>query len=342
MKTIYLLPIVSGVMLAMQSAHAVEFKLSGQVSRMVVAPDDASGNEIQHQDIGWSGTRFRFTGEQDLGNGTKVGFRLEQQLQSNPSFLSDGAGQVDGGNDDFIDNRYQDIFWQGGFGKIAIGKGDGASNGATEADLSGTVLSSSSNHQDNWGNYLLTTDGEGGGVTWDSIFTMNDGLSRVNRLRYDTPSFNGVGFAVSTGQGGSVELGAKYKATVGGANVDARVFFADAKDFAADAEIMGLSGSVLLGNGLNLTVAYSDRDNSITPDQEASTIKLGYKFGIHAMAIDYGLGETGDVEAETMGLTYSIIPVSGVEAFATVRQLDSDLNGADAIDIVAFGSRIRF
>ena len=43
-------------------AHAIEFKASGQVSRMIVAPDDAVGDEIQFQDIGFSGSRFRFTG----------------------------------------------------------------------------------------------------------------------------------------------------------------------------------------------------------------------------------------------------------------------------------------
>ncbi len=343
MKLAHLLPVLSGVLLATQSVHAVEFKLSGQVSRMVVAPDDASGDEIQHQDIGWSGSRYRFTGEQNLSNGSTVGFRLEQQLQSNPSFTASGAGQVDGGNDDFIDNRYQDIFWQGGFGKIALGKGDGASNGATEADLSGTVLSSSSNHQDNWGNYLLTSDGAGGGVTWDSLFTMHDGLSRVNRVRYDTPTFNGIGLAISSGQGGSIEYSAKYAASYAAAKVDFRAFFADAQDFAADAEIAGFSGSVLMDSGLNLTLAYSDRDNSITPDQEATTVKLGYKTGAHAVAVDYGLGETGGIEADTFGLTYSIQPAAGVEVFATYRELDSsDLVGAESIDLFALGSRVRF
>ncbi len=343
MKLVRLLPVLSGILLASQSVHAVEFKLSGQVSRMVVAPDDATGDEIQHQDIGWSGTRFRFTGEQNLNNGTTVGFRLEQQLQSNPSFTATGAGQVDGGNDDFTDNRYQDIFWQGGFGKIALGKGDGASNGATEADLSGTALSSSSNHQDNWGNYFLTSDGAGGGATWDSLFTMNDGLSRVNRVRYDTPTVNGIGLAISSGQGGSIEYGAKFVGNFAAAKVDFRAFFADAQDFAADAEIAGFSASVLINSGLNLTVAYSDRDNSITPDQEATTVKLGYKTGPHAVAVDYGLGETGDIEADTFGLTYSMQPATGVEVFVTYRELDStDLIGAESIDIFALGSRVKF
>lgn len=334
---------VLGCMVAAGPATAFEVALSGQVSRMAVLPDDAEGDEVQFQDIGWSGTRFRFIGNQDLNGGYKIGFRLEQQFQSNPSFTSAGGGQTDGGNDDFLDNRYQDIFFSGNFGKIALGKGDGASNGATEADLSGTVLSSSSNHQDNWGNYRVTAGTDTApGITWDSIFVMNDGLSRVNRVRYDTPSYSGITAAVSLGQGGSTELGLTYKGEMAGTKFDARGFFADAADFADDAEILGFSASVLHTSGVNLTVAYADRDNGTGADQEATTVKLGYKTGIHAVAIDYGDGETGDVAADTVGLTYAVTPAKGWELFATYRMLDTDLAGAESVDLLAAGSRVRF
>ena len=129
---------------------------------------------MQHQDIDWSGSRYRFTGEQALGNGTKAGFRLEQQLQK------------------------------------------------------------------------------------------NDGRSRVNRVRYDRPSFGGFSLAASSRQGGSIELAAKYKADLGLAIIDSRALFADAKDFAADAEFMGMSGSVLFNNGFNITAAYSDTSSGFT------------------------------------------------------------------------------
>ena len=48
------------------SAEAFDVTASGQVSRMAVAPDDAEGDEVQFQDIGFSGSRFRFTGTQPL------------------------------------------------------------------------------------------------------------------------------------------------------------------------------------------------------------------------------------------------------------------------------------
>lgn len=335
---------ISSLLLA-GNAQAIDVKLSGQVSRMIVAPNDASGDTIQHQDIGWSGSRFRITGEEKLDNGYTAGFRLEQQLQSNPSFGSAGAGQVNGGNDDFIDNRYQDIYVKGSFGKVSVGKGDGAANGGTEEDLSGTILSSSSNHQDNWGNYIIVAgDDPADNVTWDSIFTMNDGISRVNRLRYDTPSFGGVSFSASMDQGDAYEIAARYKGNFSGTKLQATAFYVDTQDFANDAEVLGMSASVLLSGGLNATIAYSDLDNpgNQSPDQNAGTIKLGYKIGVHAVSVDYGLGELGDTEADTVGLSYARTFGKSIEAFATYRQLDSDLFNAEAVDIVATGARIKF
>ena len=71
-------------------------------------------------------------------------------------------------------------------------------------------------------------------------------------------------------------------------------------------------------------------------------MKLGYKTGIHAFTVDVGQGETGDNEADTVGVTYSITPAKGFEVFSTYRQLDSDLSGAESVDLIAFGSRVKF
>lgn len=344
-QAIYVCTVVLCSVALISNANAVEFKFSGQVSRMVVAPDDATGDEIQHQDIGWSGSRFRITGEEVLDSGSTVGFRLEQQLQSNPSFASSGADQTNGGNDDFIDNRHQEVYIKGGFGKVTMGKGDGAANGGTENDLSGTALSSSSNHQDNWGNYVIvagpTPDDN---ITWDSIFTMNDGISRVNRLRYDSPSFSGFVVSASLDQGNAYEIAARYNGTLGGLKISSAIFYVDANEFADDAEVIGLSASVLMGNGFNATVALSDRDNDndVGPDQDAFTIKLGYKIGIHAFAVDYGLGERGSDEADTFGLTYATNLSTSIESFVTIRQLDSDLPNSDSVSIGAIGARVKF
>jgi len=336
---IAMIAIASSMILA-PTAQAFEAKLSGQVSRMVVAPDDAVGDEIQHQDIGWSGSRFRFTGSEEADNGLTWGFRFEIQARNNAAG-SDG-GQL-GNSGDNQDNRYQDLYLSGNFGKISFGKGDGASNGGTEVDMSGTALASSSNLQDNWGGYAILADG----TKWRTVYTMFDGLSRQNRVRYDTPSFSGFTLAGSLNQGNATELAVRYKGDFGGHKFGAAAFVDQAPDVSSDvdgADIIGGSASLLLNNGLNFTVAFSEADPDIGDKSDAMFYKVGYKTGKHAFAVDAGESENGDgEEGDSIGFTYAFFPHPGVEIFAMVRELDSSgVAGAESVDLAAIGSRIKF
>ena len=331
---------ISTVLIAPSIAQAFETKLSGQVSRMLVMPDDAAGDEIQHVDIGWSGTRFRFTGSETADNGISYGFRFEIQARENSAGASNGGTFGDTGDNQ--DNRYQDLYFSGNFGKVSFGKGDGGSNGSTEVDMSATALSSSSNHQDNWGGYEIAP-----GVKWNTVFTMFDGVSRQNRIRYDTPNFNGFSIAGSLNQGNSTELALKYKSKWDGATFAGALFSTTTAepDAATDGDdITGGSASLLLDNGLNFTVATSERDLQAGGTREATTFKVGYKMGMHAFSIDVGDSENAaGQEGDTTGFTYAVFPHKGVELFATVRTLDSDgVTNSDAVDITAIGSRIKF
>ena len=269
------------------SAQAFEAKLSGQVSRMMVLPDDAAGDEIQHQDIGWSGSRFRFTGSEQADNGIEYGFRFEIQARNN---RPNGNGATLANTGDNQDNRYQDLYFSGDFGKVSFGKGDGASNGSTEVDMSATALSSSSNHQDNWGAYEVAP-----GVAWGSIFKMADGLSRQNRIRYDSPGFNGFSLAFSLNQGNATEIAGRYKGNIGDHQFGAALFFDTGVEPDEDTDgddITGGSASLLLSNGLNFTVALAETDfEALNNNQDATTFKVGYKTGMHAFSIDFGDGE---------------------------------------------------
>jgi hypothetical protein len=330
------------------AAQAFEAKLSGQVSRMMILPDDASGDEIQHVDTGWSGSRFRFTGSEKADNGIEYGFRFEIQARENSAGAANGADLSDSGDNQ--DNRYQDLYFSGDFGKVSFGKGDGASNGSTEVDLSGTALSSSSNHQDNWGDFQITP----GGMEWREVFTMRDGLSRQNRVRYDTPNFSGFSIAGSLDQGDATEFAVRYKGDFGGHQFGAAIFAdttrdrsianGDSVDSDGD-DITGGSASLLLTNGLNFTVAFSELDPDDGSDtSDATTFKVGYKMGMHAFSIDVGDGENAaGEEGDTTGFTYAVFPHPGVELFATVRELDSDgVANAESVDLFAIGSRIKF
>jgi predicted porin len=116
--------------------HAFEFKVSGQVNKAMVAADNGEDNDIGFVDNNGSNTRFRFTGSQDLDNGMEVGFNYEVALTNNLSTKFD-INESDTGST-FLDVRKTEVYFSGGLGKVSLGKGDGAANGTSEVDLSGT------------------------------------------------------------------------------------------------------------------------------------------------------------------------------------------------------------
>jgi len=334
--------VIASSLLLTPAAQAFEAKISGQVSRMVVLPDDAVGDEIQYQDIGFSGSRFRFTGSEEMDNGIKVGFRFEIQARNNNAGTN---GAQLGQNGDNQDNRYQDVYFSGGFGKISFGKGDGASNGSTEVDMSGTSLASAAPLQDNWGGYAITP----GGQKWSTVYALDDGLSRQNRVRYDTPNASGFSLAVSINQGNASEVAVRYKGDILGGKFGAAIFTATSNDVSAvldGDDLFGGSASLLLNSGLNFTVAISERDLEATGvTREATFLKVGYKTGKHAFAVDVGDsdGNVAGEEGETFGFTYAFFPHPGVELFAMVRELDSSgVALSESVDLIAFGTRVKF
>jgi predicted porin len=350
-------------------AEAADFKASGQVNRVIVLPDDSAGDELQFLDNNLSGSRFRFMGNQDIGNGMKAGFRLEAQLQSNKSNAANGGTSTDvtNGNlsdndadvasssssEDNIDLRYQDIYLSGSFGKVSLGKGDGAGNGRTESDLSGTDVIAPNYSVDLYSDFLFDANTKVG-----DLYGETDSYSRVNRLRYDSNNFNGFSFAVSYGQQEVSEIGLKF---AGGDDIKYHVqgFFGSQGDASTATpaattttdnsdERMGVSASVLLGNGLNFTLSYSEKDvdNAASADKENLWGKVGYKMGKHAVSVDYGETEnkgTTTREAETVGVSYVFAPAKGVELYAGYREYSTDdVTGGVDPEFYTVGSRVKF
>ena len=85
---------VSSALAAPMAAHAVKYKLSGQVNRAIVYTDDGEGSDVQFIDNGSSGTRWRMKGSEDIGNGMKVGFNWEWQRSSNGGGGAIGSGDA--------------------------------------------------------------------------------------------------------------------------------------------------------------------------------------------------------------------------------------------------------
>lgn len=129
-----------------------------------------------------SGSRWGIKGTEDLGNGLKVGFILE-----------DGFDADDGTEDStgIMFNRESSLFIEGGFGKFAMGRIGSINNGQSSWATVGMINAFGTS---DWGSYsaqvgnVMATAGQ-----WD------------NMIAYQTPSFAGFKVYAQYGMGNAKE-----------------------------------------------------------------------------------------------------------------------------------------
>jgi hypothetical protein len=97
-------------------------------------------------------------------------------------------------------------------GKLSIGQGDTASNGTAEVDLSGTDLIGYSSVSDMAGGILFynNTTQSLSTTKVGSAFSNMDGMSRDDRVRYDTPDFSGFYASSSFIADDAIDLAIRY------------------------------------------------------------------------------------------------------------------------------------
>ena len=345
----YLSSVAVIILLGLQPVQAVEVKLSGQINRAVMWADNGKDSEVFNVDNDNSSTRFRFTGSEEVNDSVKVGVVWENEFQSNASNNVD-IGQENDGTSAFNDRKLEAYFVMP-FGKVSIGQGDGAGNGTSEEDLSGTSVIMYSGVNDTAGSINFRDNDDNKIATIDSTRSNFDGLSRNDRLRYDTPKFGGATLSVSGTNGDAYELAARYSGDFDSlGKITAAIAYVDANK-RTDPEYTQIGGSVswLHTSGINLTVSSGSRDIDNTGTDPVNYYgKLGYKFDIHAIAVEYGVTEDlaqNKDESKNYGLAYVIKPWNGVEFYSTYRMYELDRDGTSNIEDVRqvmVGTRVKF
>lgn len=345
MKKSVIVLATSAAVLATSAASAadVSVKVSGQVNRVVTYADNGTEDDVLFQDNLNTGTRLRWVGQAKISDGLKVGVNIETQLATNSSGGggAQGLGDPDTDNGQAFDSRKRELWFKGGFGKITLGQGDGAANGTSEIDLSGTWLGDYS------GNNLDDAIVFDNGIRNNQVFTNFDGLSRNDRLRYDTPSFGGLGVAVSVGQDRS-ELGLYYKQKFGGGSKlkAALGYVSNDGGTGAGSSIkqLGLSASYITAGGFNVTGQYGESDVN---DADGYYIKVGQKFGANAVSLSYNvvndLTAIGN-EGTRVNLAWVRKVGKGVDIYGSLQTSSLDTIGPDPDDVfqASIGSRIKF
>jgi hypothetical protein len=356
-------------------AQAPNVQVYGQVSRTMMFADDGTQSKWFNVDNESSGTRVGITGGAPVMPGLRAGFRLEWDFQSNESQratfgpanpASDNPAHTSGSG---FSERHADMWLEGSWGRVNLGNGDGAANGATENDLSGTGMANGIGATDVGGGFQYRTSAAAlSGITVGASMGQQDFESRYDRLMYVTPTFNGFRGQASIGQ----KAGGTAVGTVGGTldvmefslwyggkmgalgDLSAAIGWSrkDGTSTTTEDEYIGGSVSWLHTSGFNLTYSYSNRDQPVAlgaaaRDSTWNYIKAGFKWGQHAIAVDYAMGEDfanlGD-EATMYGVGYVWNPIRWLELYAAykVHSLDQTAGSLEDVKIGHIGTRIRF
>lgn len=345
------LVVFAALLSAALAVQAQEFRISGQVNRLLMRVDDgAEARSFQADNVN-SQTRLRMTAALPLGDGPTLGAVWETGYTDNPSSrVSMRKHYVAATNN----KRHANLYVAGGWGRLGGGRGDGAANGGMESDLSGTtVIQYSGGVTDIGGNFAFRS-GTTFGPTVASTIGNLDFESRYKRLRYDTPRFGPVSLAFSKGVKDDHkvhEVAAWYAdETARGKLAAALGWSRERKGGAAgDEDTVGGSVSWLAPGGFNLSLALgtSDDETPRRPRRIFAYGKLGYLRGAHAVSADYAEGRdfnlAGD-RSRAVGIGYVYTAASWLELYAGAKRHALDRPGADfrPIDFIVVGTRLRF
>ncbi len=201
----------------------VKLTLSGQVSRVSFIADDGTESNIFHSDNENSSTRWRLVGSAKLSDDFAIGAKIEQDIGQTNNSSSVDIDQRTSASDVAFDNRHLTFYLDSKqFGRVWLGKGDTSSNNITQVDLSGTSVIEYSGLEDVGGGLkfrtagVVTPDGPkvsgGSDATGSGVYSQFDGLSRRNRIQYDTPTIAGFKAGVTHVQGDAWDASLRYSA----------------------------------------------------------------------------------------------------------------------------------
>lgn len=343
--------------------------LSGQVNRAGLFYNDGMTSDVRSVDNDNSSTRIRMKGKISPSDDLTVGSTIEVQIESNSSrsvTQDDNESAEDTSNDgtrnsshvNFSERIIEVYVDSKKFGKLSLGQGNTASNKTAEADLSGTKVVASSDIKDVGGDlFFARRDGAFSTVAVDNVFNNMDGLSRADRIRYDTPNYQGLHASASLLDGGAWDAGLHYGQKLFTFKIKAAAGYANTSSTSSSVEDQ-YSGSlsVLHNSGLNLTVSGGVRNLSgATNGRDPHFVygKLGYqakllKVGSTAISADYGASWDLPMKgAEGDSMAFAVVQKVtdwGAELYAGFRRLKLDYPGLslDEIDTVLAGARVKF
>lgn len=366
-------PATAGDKIAASGNDKVKLTVKGHVNRAILVSDDGERTDTWFVDNVGSMTRYSFSGTGKISEDLSAGALIEFGVMSN---RADGVEQSINTNDvngsrttsaDFFGIRHADLnFTSKKFGKLSLGHGSDAIDGALEVDMSGTGYLTNYVDAGNMGTGLKfqvkgAKSETPAGPSVGSRTLFNDG-TRDDRIRYDTPKFGGAMLSLSSRQGGSTEIAARYSGEFAGIKLAAAAGYQNYSNMASatsnsDATEANYGGSIsaLHSSGLNLTLAGGKAKEKGAYDPKFFYIKGGYKakltdLGTTAFVVDFRrsktAGTTENVNLDAYGIGVSqTIDSAATELYAGVRISSLDDDGTTSYEDLTtalIGARVKF
>lgn len=334
----------------------VKLVISGQVNRGALFVDDGAKSHIFHVDNDNSSTRIRFIGEGRFNEDFKVGSQIEVEFESNSSAAVNQFSDRGVGPDDFNQRKLEVYLDSKTFGRLWIGQGDTASNGSTEIDLSGTKVAGFADVDSIAAGIIFNRSGLPQPLLIDptvgATFNNLDGLSRDDRVRYDTPKWKGFQLSGSAIAGGRWDVAGRFSGKLADTKLAAVLSYWSLPG----SEGVSGSFSALHASGLNATVAAGSRDFNAMGRLNSTFFyaKLGFlrnfltPIGKTGLAVDYFQGEDQAANGDE-GTVHGAYFVQNIDKIATQlyvggRVFDLDRPGVAYDDILGIlaGARVKF
>jgi hypothetical protein len=291
------------------------------------------------------------------GNALRFNFEAALGIEgTSDTSQTGGASWIDWQRQDI---RKLELSYAAGFGRLWVGQGSMATDGAAEIDRSGTSVVGYVNLPDTAGSFEFRDGTALSGIAISDVFKDFDGPRRF-RLRYDTPDQAGFTLSVAYGQDVLAEdddasyydAALRYGLENTTVALEAAIGYNWKDDDGAMTEQLVASASLRhLPSGLNLTLAAGDQRSG-----EASYVytKLGWSGdlfapGQTALSVDYYAGADFEV-AGSESTSWGVQAVQGftdlgLEAYLGYRVFELDgIAGADFHDMQALlvGARWKF
>jgi len=350
----------------LKSGNKNSLTVSGQIVRTLWYGDDGQSEQMFQSDGGITSSRVRWVAKGTVNSDVMMGSMLELNAPasnaSNSMKLNDGAsptGGVDNATGTSWGVRHQFV-WASHkkMGKISLGQTNSASNGRAETTFSGVNMAADSGGVTHGGG-LTWIDTTGGAPSISalqvrSVFTNNDGRSRTDVLRYDTPRFSGLALAASMHAGGSYDLGADYRWKDGPVKFRAQAQYNNISATNALTEDgWAISAAALHDSGLNAAVSFGKTERRESGNPKHWDFDIGYRakiFGVGGTNFSFNMNETEDLaardsDATSVGVTVAqIISPVGASMALTYKNYayDTDTATFEDIDVLSLQTVFKF